>query len=144
MKALIKDGVVQNLSDTEYPPFDDMIWVDCPDDCQPGWKYVDGEFIAPIQPTPTPEQQLELFNMSVQNYIDSVAIQRGYINGATCISYWISSNQSWVEDAKVFAPWRDQVWELAFVAIEPFESGTGELPDLNTFIASLPQIVWPS
>jgi len=43
MKALIKNGVVQNLSDTEYPPFDGMEWVDCPDDCQPAWIYVDGQ-----------------------------------------------------------------------------------------------------
>lgn len=143
MKALIKDGIVQNLSDTEYPQFDNMEWVDCPDDCQPAWKYIDGQFIAPEQPKPSKEEELKYFNSAMQIYIDSVAIQRGYQSGAVCVSYWISSNQSWADDAKAFAPWRDRVWELVQIENLAIDAG-GSIPDVNQFTTTLPQIVWPS
>jgi hypothetical protein len=86
---------------------------------------------------------IKQFNLFVQWHIDAVAQSRGYDSGAICVSYYVSSIATWQNDAKVFAPWRDQVWELTFVAIEPFEAGTGDLPDINVFIASLPPIVWP-
>lgn len=87
--------------------------------------------------------ELKQFNLYIQWHIDQIAQARGYESGAVCVSYWVSSNQSWADDAKAFAPWRDQIWQLTFVAIEPFESGTGELPNIDDFIATLPQIVWP-
>lgn len=143
MNALILQNDVVQVSETAFEVAPALIWVKCPNDCQAGWKYIDGQFIAPIIPQPTPEEQLYQFNEIVQNYIDEVAKLRGYINGAVCVSYWFSTVLIWSDDAKTFAPWRDNVWQLTFAAIEPFESGTGSLPDVNTFIDSLPKIVWP-
>jgi len=146
MKALIKNGIVQNLSDTKYPSgfvvFDGMEWVDCPDDCQPGWKYIDGQFIAPEQPKPTKEQQLKLFDMSIQNYIDGTAASKSYSNGVSCASYYSSSNTQWKAEANVFIAWRDRVWENFEIERIAIDAGA-DVPDTNAFIASLPQIVWP-
>lgn len=144
MKALILNNTVINLSNTEYPDLPGMFWIDCPDDCQPGWKYMNGKLIKPEEPKPTPKEQIDSFNNAIQYHIDSTAQSRGYANGALCVSYWISTVQSWSEDAKVFGPWRDQVWQLTLAAIEPFKSGVGELPNIDSFISLLPQIVWPS
>lgn len=145
MKALIKDGVVQNLSDTEYPPFDGMEWVDCPDDCQPAWAYIDGLFLAPVisEPVLSKQEQLDQFNNRIQNFIDAKAIEKGYQFGFACATYISSSNTQWAAEAQTFISWRDNVWSLTFEAIEPFELGTGELPNVDDFISSLPEIVWP-
>jgi hypothetical protein len=143
MKALIQNELVINLSNTEYPPFEGMVWIDCPSDCQPGWVYINNQFIAPAQPKPTKKQELDNFNNCIQGFINTIAIKKGYIDGVSCLSYYTSNVKLWADDAKAFASWRDQIWQLTFVAIEPFDSGTGDLPDINIFIASLPQIVWP-
>lgn len=143
MQALINGNLVVNISDTEYPPFDGLIWVPCPDDCQPGWLYENNQFIPPIVPQPTNEQLLDNFTMSVNGFISITVEARGYSSISECASYFQSSVALWAQDAAIFIPWRDQVWELTFAAIEPFESGTGDLPDINVFIASLPPIVWP-
>lgn len=143
MKALIFQNRVIQVEPVEFEVAPEMFWVECPEDCEPGWEFVDGQFIVPIPPKPTPEELLQNFTSGIQGYIDGIAMQRGYNNGNSCVSYWVSDVSQWSADAKVFTPWRDQVWQLTFVAIEPFESGTGQLPDLNDFISTLPQIVWP-
>lgn len=87
---------------------------------------------------------LQQFKLFVQWHVDSIAQARGYDSGATCVSYLNSSNAQWAAESSVFISWRDSIWLLTFQAIEPFESGTGELPSIQDFIASLPEIVWPS
>lgn len=143
MQALINGNLVINISDTEYPPFDNLIWVPCPDDCQPGWLYENNQFIAPIVPQPTNEQLLSFFISEINEFISTTVEARGYNSISECASYFQSSVQLWSQDAEVFISWRDTVWQLTFVAIEPFEAGTASLPDVNNFIESLPLIVWP-
>ena len=86
---------------------------------------------------------IKQFNLVVQRHIDVSAQSRGYDDGAICVKYSGLSIAVWlIDDAKVFAPWCDEVWELTFEAIKPFEFGTCDLPDINVFIASLPLINW--
>ena len=145
MKALIKDGVVQNLSDTEYPPFDNMEWVDCPNDCQPQWNYSDGHFSPPVIPLPiyTKEELLSRFTLAVQAFVNKTAIEKGYDSGLSCASYFASSNIQWKAEAGVFIAWRDAVWERFEIESIAINAGAN-VPDSIEFIASLPQIVWPS
>lgn len=52
-KALIDNGIVTNVIRAR-PGFEvpGMNLIDCPDECGPGWLYVDGEFTAPPEPEP--------------------------------------------------------------------------------------------
>ena len=51
MKALIKDGVVVDRVDAEFPVHKSFTFVDCPEDVVIGYKYENGRFIPPENPT---------------------------------------------------------------------------------------------
>jgi hypothetical protein len=54
--AVIKNTLVVNttVSDAEFAK--SQGWIACPDNVSIGWSYIDGQFVAPIPPTPTPEE----------------------------------------------------------------------------------------
>jgi hypothetical protein len=54
--AIIENTLVVNttVSDPEFAQ--SQGWVACADDVSIGWSYVNGQFIAPIPPIPTPEE----------------------------------------------------------------------------------------
>lgn len=74
--------------------------------------------------------------------LDSTAQSRGYSNSQSIASYTTSSNVQWQSEAQAFVAWRDQVWEHVYVEYIAIDAG-GSIPNEDTFIASLPQIVWP-
>jgi len=47
MKALIHNGIVIQVCESEFEVHPSMSWVYAADDCQPDWKYENGQFIAP-------------------------------------------------------------------------------------------------
>ena len=51
MKALIKDGVVVDRVDAEFSVHKSFTFVDCPDEVVIGYKYENGRFIPPENPT---------------------------------------------------------------------------------------------
>lgn len=80
----------------------------------------------------------------IQNYIDSIAIQRGYGNSLYCLSYINSSNTKWLNDATAFNAWRDAVWSYIDSQQVLIENGTRPIPtDMNDLIGELPVISWP-
>lgn len=46
MKALILDGVVVDVQESEFEVHSSFAWVDCGDDVKIGWKYSDGSFVS--------------------------------------------------------------------------------------------------
>jgi hypothetical protein len=54
--AVIENTLVTNvtISDADYAQ--SQGWVACADNVSIGWSYVNGQFVAPIPPTPTPEE----------------------------------------------------------------------------------------
>jgi hypothetical protein len=54
--AVIENTLVINttVSDADYAQ--SQGWIACADDVNIGWSYIDGQFVAPIPPTPTPEE----------------------------------------------------------------------------------------
>jgi len=54
--AVIENTLVTNvtISDADYAQ--SQGWVACADNVTIGWSYVNGQFVAPIPPTPTPEE----------------------------------------------------------------------------------------
>lgn len=78
----------------------------------------------------------------VNDSLLSTAQSRGYSSVNSIISYAVSSNIQWKAEADAFVAWRDQVWEHVYVEYMAIDAG-GEIPDEDTFMASLPKIVWP-
>ena len=54
--AIIENTLVINttISDAEFAQ--SQGWVACSSNVTIGWSYIDGQFIAPIPPTPTPQE----------------------------------------------------------------------------------------
>jgi hypothetical protein len=54
--AVIENTLVINttVSDADYAQ--SQGWIACADDVNIGWSYIDGQFVAPIPPTPTPAE----------------------------------------------------------------------------------------
>ena len=57
MKALILDGKVVGISETEFEVHSSMSWVDCDDNVAVGWTY-DGSTFTTNEVTVTAEEQL--------------------------------------------------------------------------------------
>jgi len=47
MKALIHNGLVVQVCESEFEVHPSMTWVNSNDSCQAGWRYENGQFIAP-------------------------------------------------------------------------------------------------
>jgi hypothetical protein len=54
--AVIENTLVVNttVSDAEFAQ--SQGWIACADNVSIGWLYVNGQFVAPVPPTPTPEE----------------------------------------------------------------------------------------
>lgn len=54
--AIIENTLVINIAVADPEFAQSQGWVACPDNVSIGWSYVNGIFIAPIPPTPSPEE----------------------------------------------------------------------------------------
>lgn len=79
----------------------------------------------------------------VSALLNSTAQSHGYSDSQSIVSYVSSSNTQWQAEAQAFVAWRDQVWKHVYVEYMAINAG-GNIPNEDEFIASLPQIVWPS
>ena len=75
--------------------------------------------------------------------LNSTAQSRGYSDSQSIVGYISSSNTQWQAEAQAFVAWRDQVWERVYIEYMAIDAG-GSIPNEDEFMASLPQIVWPS
>ena len=75
--------------------------------------------------------------------LNNTAQSRGYSDSQSIVGYVGSSNTQWQAEAQAFIAWRDQLWEHVYIEYMAIDAG-GSIPNEDEFIASLPQIVWPS
>ena len=123
MKALVFQGLVVQVEQQEFEVSPTMIWVDCPDDCIPGWVYEDGAVHAPVIPPKPIEEVLAEYSAGIQLYLDEVASQKGYQNALYCLSYLDSTIVAWKSEAETFLAWRDSVWVYSLGELAKFQSG---------------------
>jgi hypothetical protein len=143
MKALIfKEKVVQ-VEEIEFPVAKDLVWVDCPNDCVPGWIYENGAVHAPIIPQKSIEDILNEYRGEIESFMNSVAYERGYQTALSCISYLNSSVDLWASEAKAFLSWRDSVWSYILGEIEKLRNGQREVISFDDFSKEFPTIGWP-
>ena len=59
MYALIspnENNRIAQVEETEFPVAEPLFWTECPADCTTEWTYVDGQFLPPVVPVPTAEE----------------------------------------------------------------------------------------
>ena len=144
MKALIYNEKVVQVQETTFEVADPLFWVDCPDDCVPGWTYIDGVIAPPVITPPDVEQILNDYKYGIQAYLNEVAAQRQYESSLYCISYLNSTIDAWRNEALAFLEWRDAVWTYVLGELPKFLNGDRPLIPLADFITEFPVIVWPS
>lgn len=86
--------------------------------------------------------QLKVLEDGVQEYMDSVAKERGYDNIYTAIGYVNSTVTRFKEDAEAANQWRDQVWVTCHKLLDQYLAGEIEALTLDQVIERLPQIQW--
>ena len=144
MKALIYQEKVVQVQETTFEVAPELFWVDCPNDCVPGWTYIDGVLAPPVITPPEIPQILNEYNVEIQAYLNQVALERGYESALYCLSYLDSTIPAWSEEALTFLKWRDAVWVYVLGELPKFVNGDRPLIPLVDFIKEFPVIVWPS
>ncbi len=104
MRALIHRGLVVDVKEVDFPVHEDLVWIDCPDDCKAHeWTYDGSELVIPdyaamaLERTINSERSwrdLELRRADIELYI----IQDG---GSGTVGEWRSYRndlRNWPED----------------------------------------------
>lgn len=85
--------------------------------------------------------------MAVQHLLDSTAQQRNYDNILSACTYANSSVAKFKAEGLACLAWRDQVWAQCYASLAAVQAGqAGQMaqPSVAAFVASLPQLTWPS
>lgn len=93
--------------------------------------------LAPLVPA------IDDYKAAFDAYLDSVAQSKSYDNRITIATYASSTNAVWAAEAQAFIEWRDAALASMFAQLAAVQAG-GDAPTVEQFIASLPEIVWPS
>lgn len=144
MKALIYKQKVVQVEEIEFEVAPELQWVDCPDDCIPGWDFVNGDVVRPVIPEKTLPEILHEFNQGLQNFINSVSMQKQYESALHCATYATSTVAEWASEAQAFIAWRDSVWTYSYAELEKFENSERQPVSFEDFLTELPTIVWPN
>lgn len=132
---------IQFGQDSQNSPIVIKYWA-VPDIAQP----TEAELEAEI-PQYQHQFDVETFKSDINSKVNALLLataqSRGYSSVNSIISYAVSGNVQWKAEADAFAAWRDQVWEQVYIEYMAIDAG-GSIPDEDAFMATLPQIVWPS
>lgn len=70
MKALIADGTVIQVHNSDFPVAEPWYWVDCPEDIRDGYMYEDGRFSPPKLHKPSYDYMRRYEYPSLQEQLD--------------------------------------------------------------------------
>lgn len=91
--------------------------------------------------TPTTEEQLRYFSISLQHLLDNTASQYGYDNIYTAISYADEPTVlKFQDEGKAFRKWRSLLWEQANIIKQEVMDGLREVPNMSVLIEELPKL----
>lgn len=142
--ARIENGIVAEILTADpFPPFyESLIWVDCSTitGIQEGWTYANSVFAAPIPAILTQTQ----YEQAAQNLLDQTAQTQGYDGILSLASYVGSTNPVFKAEALAGSAWRDAVWTEGYSILAQVKAGTIAQPTITSFLAMLPQMVWPT
>jgi enamine deaminase RidA (YjgF/YER057c/UK114 family) len=147
-KARIENNTVRELLTIDpFPPFSEsLVWVDCSTivGIQECWTYANSVFAAPIPAILTPTQIQTQYEQAAQNLLDTTAKTQGYDGILSLASYATSTNPTFKAQAEAGIAWRDAVWTEGYSVLAQVEAGLLAQPTVESFLAMLPQMVWPT
>lgn len=144
MKALVKDNKVVDVAIEEFMVHSDFYWIDCPEDCIPGWLVENYQAIRPVVPQKTNQEIIDEFKALIKYQLNNKALERNYDSHLSCISYVNSDNVIWKAEAQAFSSWRDAVYEYALAILNAVQDGNEEAPTQEQFVSGFPIMQWPS
>lgn len=142
MKALILNDKVVQLEETEFPVNENLQWMDAPIGCEVGWVLQNGELVEPAKEQLTQEEKVQLYATTMQQHIDTKAMEKNYDNGFSCATYANSTNTDWKAEADAFIAFRDDCWQYAIDVQTQVENNEIESPTVEEFIANAPVLNW--
>ena len=60
MKALILKNKVVQVENDSFPVHKDFTWMDCPNNCEPGWVLDNGQLRAQVIPEPSIDEKITI------------------------------------------------------------------------------------
>lgn len=81
---------------------------------------------------------------AVQRMLDTKAQERKYDDIESACTYASSTNAQFKAEGLACLAWRDQVWTQCYTDLAAVQAGTMQQPTIEAFVASLPQLTWPS
>ena len=95
-----------------------------------GWQEITGNW----PPTETQAQAQARLSPAITSAINDGAVQWGYDDIVSAISYLTSTVPQYAAEAKVLNQWRDEVWAWAIPALAAAQPGE----TVATFLANMP------
>lgn len=80
----------------------------------------------------------------VGKLLDGTVQERFYDDIVSACSYAASTNAKFKAEADACIAWRDAVYVACYTALAAVQGGTMEQPTIAAFVASLPQLAWPT
>ena len=97
-----------------------------------------------VAPAAQGEANAKLLTAWVNTRLDEVAVQYGYDNILSAVSYAGDPHPVYAADGDAFKAWRSAVWSAATAAIAAAKGGTAPMPTRAAFVAVLPAYVAPA
>lgn len=105
-----------------------------------GSIYKEPEKFIPREPTADEIKQMLIDG--VQNYMDEVAMTRGYDGILSACSYIDTGVERFDIEGEQARKWRSQVWAYCYAYLDEVLAGNREIPTLDALIQELPKIDW--
>jgi len=81
---------------------------------------------------------------AVQAHLDNTARERNYDGIMSLCTYAASTNARFAAEGQAGVAWRDAVWAACYAILADWQAGTIPTPTVDSLIAGLPQITWPT
>lgn len=91
---------------------------------------------------PTPDEIKQMLIDGVQNWMDEVAMSRGYDGILSACSYIDTGVERFDIEGAQARRWRSQVWAYCYAYLDEVLAGNRNIPSLEELIEELPKIDW--
>lgn len=81
---------------------------------------------------------------AIQKHLDARAKERNYDGIMSAASYALSSHPRFGPEGQAYLHWRDACWDYGYQVLADVEAGKRQIPDAQTLVSELPQLILPS
>lgn len=135
---------IDNLFSLKYDEENNVViyvW-NVPNIPQPTYDEIMAFYTPQLEIDYNTNQFVNLGTPLIANYIDSIAQERQYDSAVSCVSYFMSTNVQWKNEAIAFIAWRDSVFAYTMEQVALMATGARSIPTFEEFKTELPKITW--